>query len=208
MPTSTVNGWTSAGLLPSYTVLASILGSAGGTHNQASTPPPTAPAAPAAPNNPLGTVIPVSKGGFGGGPGGGGGYNNGGGSAMGGGRSAINPSLNPDQAYSQYLQNRALFEGSTPQQSALNIAYYQHQLLNDADPSGLWRNPDAGQIGHPQDPYTAQLQFQSELANRMFQTASPFSYEQGVAPANAPAPAPANGYQAGWTNQPSYGFGF
>jgi len=205
MPVNTINGWTSMGLSPSYSVLASILHSAGGTPTQAATPAPAS-TSTSAPKNILPGVTPMPKNPYGGGFAGGATYGTG--SLIPNGRSPINSALNPQEAYSQYLQNRAILEGSTPQQSAYNIAVYQHQLLNDADPSGIWRNPDAGQIGRPQDAFLQQQQFQSDLATRMFNTASPYSYAQGVAPANAPAPPPrSTGYSSGWTPAGG-GFGF
>lgn len=212
MPVNTINGWTSAGLSPSYSILASILHSAGGTPTQAATTAPVVSPTPATSGGNNGQLFgrPVTKPGVPTGYGGGQGgpyYGGGGGMAPAGGRTAIDPSLNPQQAYAQYLQNRALIEGSTPQTSAMNIAYYQHALLNDADPSGLYRNPDVGQIGRPQDSYLEQVKFQSDLANRLFQNASPYSYAQGVAPAYAPPAPPAGGYTAGWNNAGS-GFGF
>jgi hypothetical protein len=213
MPVSTINGWTSAGLSPSYSILASILGAAGGTPAQAATPVQvgTNTAPTGGPANPFGGT-PQPK------PGGNGGYGYGGGGGGGGfgygymgtpnPRSGVNPALNPQEAYAAYLQNRSNAEMSTPQQSAMNIAYYQHSLLNDADPTGLWQNPSAGAIGRPTDAYLQQAKFQSDLANQLFRNASPYSYAQGVAPAYAP-PVPQNGgYSSGWTNNAGGGFGF
>jgi hypothetical protein len=207
MPVNTTNGWTGSSILPSYSVLSRILGSASGSGN------PSAPATPANAPAPRGSPL------YGAGsgtlpstpsrnpPGWGGnsaGYNGSG--APGGRAGMVDPSLNPQQAYAGYLQQRGFADTNSPQQSAFNTAAYQYQRLTDADPFGLYSRPDqstiAGAIGKPTgNAFLEQAKFQSDLANRMFATASPYSYSYGTPSAQAPTAQPAGGYIAGYNNQ-------
>jgi hypothetical protein len=217
MPVSTLNGWTSAGLLPSSTVVAQILGRAG-SGPQAPAAPTAAPAAPPAAvvpptAAPLPSVPAVVPGGWGGGPAS---YDPslmGGGGGRGSLPSFVNPALTPEQAYSQYLQQRAVADSTTPLQAQLHALLNTQQNLAYADPFGP--NRSAFNSNPYADTLRAQLQTQIMGAAK----ASPYAYSYGTPAANAPAPMPAYGYATGYgapppggrsgaTNVPGYGFGF
>jgi hypothetical protein len=216
MPSSTVNGWTGANLLPSYAVTAQILGGAGG---------------PASINSGAGRggsgAVPVPTGNInnptfsygGGGGGGGGGIPNvpavnppgwGGGSqfapAPGGRGGIVDPSLNPQQAYAQYLQLRGFADTATPQSQVFNQYQNVTGALTQADPFGFASNPATqavGGIGNMQSGYNQNLALQQQMLARILPTTSSYAFSYGSPAANAPSPQPVNGYQQGYGQAPA-----
>lgn len=213
MPVSTVNGWTSTGLMPSSSVVSQILGRSGQAR------PTTTPVATPA----VQPIVPVAPGGpasFWSGAGGvglPGGLPNvpsnnppgwgGGGPPVNptGGRGQFDPNLNPDQAYAQYLQQRAFADQATPQQAAYHEAIRAHQYLTDLDPFGMRNNAAAGLTA---DPFTQQAKFRDQLAYQSFGKASPYAFSYGAAPAYAPGMMPQKGWTSGYNNMAGSGFGF
>lgn len=222
MPVSTLNGWTSAGLLPSSTVVSQILGRSGAGPQAPTNPTATTPGAPVQPPivlppmpAPLPSVPARQPQNWGGG-----GVGFGDPSLLGGGGRGgwVNPSLTPEQAYSTYLQYRAAADNSTPLHSALQALTNTQSKLAYADPYGPNRN------GLNMDPYGSTLRANLQAQILGAQRASPYAYSYGAPAANAPAPAPAwgyapgygmappgagpTGYNTGASGNPGYGFGF
>lgn len=214
MPVSTLNGWTSSGLLPSSTVVNQILSRASpGMQAPAPVAPPAGtPGAPldqgrfsagggAIPTPgagyiPLPSVPPQQPPGFGGGSRGPG-YGD-----VTGGRGWVNPALTPEQAYSQYLQMRSFADTTTPLQASINAMMGAQNALAYSSAGDPNRN------GLNYDPYGATLRNNVAAQIMGAQRASPYAYSYGTPAANAPAPQPAQGYVTGYGSAPGGGFGF
>jgi hypothetical protein len=196
MPTSTINGWTAANLLPSYAIASQILGRTGSAPQPApaaaaGTPPPAGAPVPKPVGAPLPSIPAIVPAG----------WNSSGGPGVGGGGlpgrgGIVNPNLTPDQAYAQYLQTRAFADTSTPASEASKGVMYAQQQLNYVDPFGPNRN------GLTFDPYqnTLRSNLQQQILN--FGKASPYAFSYGTQAANAPAPQPMGGYATGYGQAP------
>lgn len=198
MPVSTINGWTGAGLLPSYAITSQILGQSGSAPQSApaaaTAPAPAGAPSPAPVGAPLPSVPAIVP------PG----WNSGSSAGVGGGGlpgrgGIVNPSLTPDQAYAAYLQQRAFADTSTPASEANKQVMYAQQQLNYVDPFGPNRN------GLTVDPYaqTLRTNLQQQILN--FQKASPYAYSYNTPAAFAPAPQPMGGYATGYGQAPPGG---
>lgn len=227
MPTQITNGWTGASLLPSSTVVASILNRANG--------PAASPASATAPTpagnsqsaqqaltsrilggNPfmsggvgprgLPSVPSVNPSGWGGG----------GGAGFGGLPNPRQDQFTPEQAYANYLTSMGIASTYTPQLYAAENGARSLGITQGLDPFGFALHPNtqaAGAIGNMQvNPFINSAAALTNNYQNVMPSASPYAFSYGTPAAHAPAPTPQWGYPTSYgqpaPGQRAAGFGF